>query len=46
MSESQSLEAFTRDFGGKVFIVYSLDGEIANRDVIEEMQTEIKRLEK
>jgi hypothetical protein len=41
-----SFEAFTRDFGGKVFIVYSLDGEIANRDVIEEMQTEIKRLEK
>jgi hypothetical protein len=41
-----SFEAFTRDFGGKVFIVYSLDGEIANREVIEEIQNEMERLEK
>jgi hypothetical protein len=39
-----SFEAFTQDFGGKVFIVYSLGGEIANRDVIEEIQKEIERL--
>jgi hypothetical protein len=31
-----SFYSFEQDFGGKVFIVYSLDGEIANKVVIEE----------
>ncbi|MDR1882270.1 MAG: MjaI family restriction endonuclease [Prevotella sp.] len=39
-----SFEAFTRDFGGKVFIIYSLDGEIANKEVIEEIKKEIELL--
>jgi predicted helicase len=39
-----SFEAFTQDFGGKVFIVYSLDGEIANKEVIKEIKKEIERL--
>ncbi|MDR0864904.1 MAG: hypothetical protein LBO74_08235 [Candidatus Symbiothrix sp.] len=39
-----SFEAFTQDFGGKVFIVYSLDGEIANKEVIEEIKKEIEHL--
>jgi hypothetical protein len=33
-----SFEAFTQDFGGKVFIVYSLNGEIANKEVIDEIK--------
>ncbi len=35
---------FTNQFGGKVFIVFSLDGEIANKDVIEDISKEIERL--
>lgn len=37
---------FTYQFGGKVFIVFSLDGEIANKEVIEEIRKEIERLRK
>jgi predicted helicase len=39
-----SFESFKADFGGNVFIVYSLDGEIANKQVIKQIQEEIKRL--
>jgi hypothetical protein len=39
-----SFEAFQHDFGGKVFIVYSLDGEIANKEIIEEIKNEIEKL--
>lgn len=39
-----SFDSFKNDFGGNVFIVYSLDGEIANKDVIEEIRNEIIRL--
>ena len=35
---------FTSQFGGKVFIVFSLDGEIANLEVVEEIRKEIERL--
>ena len=35
---------FENRFGGKVFIVFSLDGEIANKEVIPEIQKEIERL--
>lgn len=41
---SASFENFRKDFGGNVFIVYSLDGEIANRIVIEQIENEINRL--
>jgi hypothetical protein len=39
-----SFEAFKEEYGGEVFVVFSLDGKIANPDVIEEMSKEIKRL--
>jgi hypothetical protein len=40
-----SFADFEEKFGGKVFVVFSLDGEIANKAVIEEIKTEIERLE-
>lgn len=39
-----SFDDFTEKFGGNVFIVYSLDGKIANREVIESISDEIQRL--
>jgi hypothetical protein len=42
----RSFEAFTKDFGGKVFIIFSNDGEIGNKEIIEEIAKEIARLEK
>jgi len=39
-----SFADFEEKFGGKVFIVFSLDGEIANKDVIKEIQKEIEKL--
>ncbi len=39
-----SFARFTDEFLGKVFIVFSLDGEIANRDIIPEIAAEIERL--
>ena len=39
-----SFQCFTEQYGGKVFIVYSLKGEIANKEVIKDIETEIKRL--
>ncbi|HNI45286.1 MAG TPA: MjaI family restriction endonuclease [Chitinophagales bacterium] len=41
-----SFQDFEDDYGGKVFILYSLDGEIANKDVITAIQAEITRLQK
>lgn len=41
-----SFENFTKEHGGKVFIVYSLKGEIANKEVIAEIENEIERLSK
>lgn len=38
--------SFTRDYQGKVFIIYSVDKEIANGEICEEIQTEIERLRK
>ncbi len=40
----RSFLAFTEDFGGKVFIVFSNDGEIGNMEIIEEIKKEIDRL--
>ena len=39
-----SFDNFSRIYHGKVFIIYSLDGEIANPDMIEEIKQEIERL--
>ena len=39
-----SFYSFENDYKGKVFIVYSLDGEIANKAVIEQIRSEIKKL--
>ena len=39
-----SFAEFEEKFGGKVFVVFSLDGEIANKNVIEEIKKEINRL--
>lgn len=41
-----SFNSFKEEFGGNVFIVFSLDGEIANKQVIEQIRLEIKRLKK
>ncbi len=41
-----SFEAFTEQNGGAVFIVFSLDGEIANPDVIGRIGEEIRLLSK
>lgn len=41
-----SFNDFTQKYGGKVFIVYSLKGEIANAEVIESIREEIERLQK
>lgn len=40
-----SFNDFTEKYGGNVFIVYSLKGEIANKDVIESIGKEIERLQ-
>lgn len=39
-----SFESFTEQFGGKVFVVYSMKGEIANEEVFDEISKEIERL--
>lgn len=41
-----SFNNFTEDFGGKVFIIFSDDGEIDNKEVIQEITKEINRLTK
>ncbi|MDR0795621.1 MAG: MjaI family restriction endonuclease [Tannerella sp.] len=38
-----SFADFEEKFGGKVFVVFSLDGEIANKEIIQEIQKEIDR---
>ena len=37
---------FEKKYQGKVFIVFSLDGEIGNKNVIKEIEVEINRLKK
>jgi hypothetical protein len=39
-----SFLAFESQFGGRVFIVYSLDGDIANAEVLADIRLEIERL--
>ncbi len=39
-----SFLAFEDKYGGRVFVVFSLDGEIGNEDVIKKIRAEIERL--
>ena len=39
-----SFDAFSTDFGGAVFLVFSLDGELGNKAVVEEIRAEVERL--
>lgn len=39
-------ENFTKKFGGQVFIVFSVDEKIQNKDVIKQIDQEIKRLKR
>lgn len=41
-----SFADFTERFGGKVFVVFSLDKEIANKEIVDEIRNEIERLKK
>ena len=49
-SATERMKASFRDFetkyGGKVFVVFSIDDEIKNTDVLEEITEEISRLKK
>jgi MjaI restriction endonuclease len=40
-----SFKDFEAEYGGKVFIIFSLDGEIANENVLKDIEKEIKKLE-
>jgi len=40
-----SFRDFQRKYGGKVFIIFSIDDEIKNTEVLKEMQAEIRRLQ-
>lgn len=39
-----SFTSFKERYGGNVFVVLSLKGEIANKEVIDQIRAEIKRL--
>ncbi len=39
-----SFDSFKEQYGGNVFVVFSLDGEIANKEVISNIENEINRL--
>lgn len=39
-----SFREFERKYGGRVFIIFSLDGEIGNKEVLTEIAAEIERL--
>lgn len=39
-----SFESFKEQYGGNVFVVFSLDGEIANKEVVSNIENEINRL--
>ena len=40
-----SFRDFERKYGGKVFIIFSIDDEIKNSEVLKEIQAEIRRLQ-
>ena len=39
-----SFRDFEEKYGGKVFIIFSVDDEIKNKDILKEIEAEIKRL--
>ena len=39
-----SFDEFTSRFGGKVFIIFSLEGEVGNLEVLEAIEKEVRRL--
>ncbi|MDR0413457.1 MAG: MjaI family restriction endonuclease [Dysgonamonadaceae bacterium] len=39
-----SFAGFEEKFGGKVFVVFSLNGEIADKEIVKDIQKEIERL--
>lgn len=39
-----SFADFTEKYGGKVFVIFSVDKEIANKDVFDEIRKEIAKL--
>ena len=39
-----SVIVYKEEYGGNVFVVFSLDGEIANKEVISQIEEEIYRL--
>lgn len=39
-----SFESFKEQYGGNVFVIFSLDGEIANKEVVTSIENEINRL--
>jgi len=41
-----SFDDFTEKYGGKVFLVYSIDDKIKNEDVVNDIAFEIERLKK
>ncbi len=41
-----SFREFERKYGGKVFIVFSIDDEITNKEVLKDIEAEIDRLKK
>lgn len=47
-SPSERMQASFKDFGatfrGRVFVIFSLDGEIANKEIVDEIELEITRL--
>lgn len=42
----ESFRNFEVDFGGKVFIIFSVDKDINNMDILEDIQKEIDRLKR
>ncbi len=41
-----SFQDFEADYGGKVFIIFSLDGEVANENILKDVEKEIEKLKK
>lgn len=42
----ESFRNFEREYGGKVFIIFSINGNVDNENIYEEIENEIKRLQK
>ena len=42
----ESFRNFEREYGGKVFIIFSKNGNVENEEIYDEIENEIKRLQK